>query len=71
MSRLYSFVAVALLVGPRIGADLPCIQVDRISAVGALATVLVVGTLTVVATALADSFAQEHHGLHRNSPGAR
>lgn len=70
MSRLYSLVAVALLVGLGLGL-IYLYSMDRISALGAVATVLVVGTTMVIATALADSFAQDDDGLHRNSPGTR
>lgn len=70
MSRVYSFVTVALLVGLGLGL-IYLYAVDRISAVGAVATVLAAGTLMVVAAALADSLAQEGHAPHRNSPGAR
>jgi hypothetical protein len=70
MSRLYSFVTVALLVGLGLGL-IYLYSVGRISALGAVATVLAAGTLVVLATALADLLAQERHGLRRNSTGIR
>lgn len=70
MSRLYSFVTVALLVGLGLGL-IYLYSVGRISAAGAVATVLAAGTLMVIATILADSLAQERHGLDRKLPGAR
>jgi hypothetical protein len=69
MNRLYSFVAVALLIGLGLGL-IYLYTVDRISALGAVATVLAAGTLMVIATALADSVEQERHGVHRKLPGA-
>lgn len=59
MSRLYSFVAVALLVGLGLGLIyLHC--VGRISAITAVATVLGLGTLMILATTLAGAVSQDH-----------
>jgi len=68
MSRLYSIVAVALLVGLGLGL-IYLYSVDRISAVTAVAIVLGLGTLMVIATALADAMAQERASFPRR--GAR
>lgn len=70
MSRLYSFVAVALLVGLGLGL-IYLYSVGRISAVTAVSIVLGLGTLMVIATVLADAVAQERAGLRSRMPGAR
>ncbi len=64
MSRLYSFLAVALLVGLGLGL-IYLYSVDRISAVTAVAIVLGLGTLMVIATALADAMEQERANFPR------
>ena len=70
MSRLYSFVAVALLVGLGLGL-IYLYSVDRISAVGALAIVLALGIAMVVSAVFADAMAQERAGLRGRVRGAR
>lgn len=70
MSRLYSFVAVALLVGLGLGL-IYLHSVGRISAVGALAIVLAVAIAMGVSAAFADTMAQERAGLRKRMPGAR
>lgn len=70
MNRLYSFVAVALLVGLGLGL-IYLHAVDRISALGAVAVVLGLGTAMVVTTALANGLAQDRRTLYPKVPGAR
>ena len=64
MSRLYSIVAVALLVGLGLGL-IYLYSVGRISAVTAVGIVLGLGTLMIIATTLADAMAQERAPLGR------
>ena len=64
MSRVYSFVAVALLVGLGLGL-IYLYAVGRISAVTAVAIVLGLGTVMIVATTLADALSQDRATFHR------
>lgn len=64
MSRLYSFVAVALLVGLGLGL-IYLYSVGRINAVTAVAIVLGLGTLMIIATTLADAMSQDRATFRR------
>jgi hypothetical protein len=70
MSRLYSFVAVALLVGLGLGL-IYLYSVGRINAVSAVGIVLGLGTLMILGTVLADAVGQERLGLRRRIPDTR
>lgn len=70
MSRLYSFVAAALLVGLGLGL-IYLYSVGRINAMSAVGIVLGLGTLMILGTALADAVDEERLSLRRRTPGTR
>lgn len=70
VTRIYSFVAVVLLLGLGLGL-IYLYSVGRINALSAVAIVLGLATLMILGTALADAVGEERRDLRRRSPGTR